>query len=229
MRSLVLLHGALGIKDQLEPLELALQSDYRIYRFNFPGHGGEPIHPFQFSITGFAEALQHFVRQNNLSNPSVFGYSMGGFVALHAAAQKLVAFEKIITLATKFDWSPEIAMKETAMLNTGVIETKVPAFAETLSKRHAPQDWKEHLELTAQLMINLGNNNPLTAALLAALEQPCLLMLGDNDKMVSKQETQEVAELIPAAQLKILPETSHPIEKVNIDSLAEAIHSFLVQ
>lgn len=229
MKNLVLLHGALGSKDQLEPLGLALKENYHIYRFNFPGHGGEPIDTTQFSIAGFAEALERYVLQNNISNPSVFGYSMGGFVALYAAAEKRVAFEKIITLATKFEWSPEIALKETAMLDPGIIETKVPAFAEILSTRYAPQDWKEHLTLTSKLMINLGNDNPLTAAKLASLKQPCLLLLGDHDKMVSQLETESVSDLVPVAQVKILPNTGHPIEKADVGLLAAAIDTFLTQ
>lgn len=229
MTDLVLLHGALGSKDQLTPLENALKEYYNIFCFNFPGHGGQPVEPYDFSIAGFAAALKNFVAGHNISNPSVFGYSMGGFVALFAAAEKMIRFNKIITLATKFDWSPAVAAKEAAMLDPEAMKTKVPAFVNILSERHAPQDWKEHLRLTSQLMQDLGNSNPLHAAALSQIHQPCLLMLGDHDKMVSQQETEAVQKQLPAATFHLLADTAHPIEKVNTQLLAGAIHDFLRQ
>ena len=53
-------------------------------------------------------------------------------------------------------------------------------------------------------------------------------MLGDRDKMVTLDETVEVYKNLPQAQLAILPNTPHPIEKVNTDRLASEIKSFLL-
>jgi pimeloyl-ACP methyl ester carboxylesterase len=227
MKDLILLHGALGSKEQLQKLEDNLTPAYNVHRLNLPGHGGEKLEPFEFSIPGFADALTGYVKNNNLSNPSIFGYSMGGFVALYAAAHKLFPIDKIVTLATKLDWSPMIAAKETAMLDPVALENKVPAFVQVLAQRHSPQPWQEHLKLTAGLMKHLGEVNLLNSTLASTIQQPVLLLLGDSDKMVSPQETIIFKEQLPNAAFKVLQDTPHPIEKTDPISLAQMIHIFL--
>jgi esterase/lipase len=52
---LLLLHGALGSRSQLEPLHSLLdQRAIETYAMNFSGHGGAPFAP-EFGIEAFAE------------------------------------------------------------------------------------------------------------------------------------------------------------------------------
>jgi esterase len=61
----------------------------------------------------------------------------------------------------------------------------------------------------------------------ASIQTPSLIMLGDKDKMVSREETIAVYEQLPNAQLAILPATPHPIEQVDKDLLAYHIRRFI--
>ena len=45
------------------------------------------------------------------------GHSMGGYVALKLALKRPELVDRIITLGTKFNWTPEVAAKEVKMLN----------------------------------------------------------------------------------------------------------------
>jgi pimeloyl-ACP methyl ester carboxylesterase len=227
MDHLILLHGALGSKEQLLDLENILSDRFIIYQFNFAGHGGEPMADKAFSIQGFADSLEQFIVSNHIENPSVFGYSMGGYVALYAAARRTLSFKKIITLATKFAWDPVIAKNETAMLDAETMQQKLPAFVDMLAKRHAPMPWQEHLQLTATMMLDLGDQPLLNESELKKIDAPCLLLLGDKDKMVSREETIAVAEKLPDGVFELLDNTSHPIEKADMAVLADRIRSFL--
>src|ERR1051326_9543575 len=82
--ALLLLHGAIGSKVQLEPLASLLGDKYSVHSMNFSGHGGEPL-PEQFSIAGFANDVLSYLEGNNLPRVNIFGYSMGGYVALYLA------------------------------------------------------------------------------------------------------------------------------------------------
>src|SRR6266403_2658875 len=109
MKPILLLHGAIGAKDQLEPLAKELSAlGHQTYSFNFSGHGQTPFQN-SFGIQQFADELLEFVVKSHLIRPLVFGYSMGGYVALYLASQKPGLFSEIITLGTKFEWSPEIS------------------------------------------------------------------------------------------------------------------------
>lgn len=113
------------------------------------------------------------------------------------------------------------------MLNAETIEQKLPGFAKTLERRHSANGWKEVLNKTASMLMNLGKTNFLMNQDLSSFNKPVLTMLGDRDKMVSLEETVLMYKKIPGAALNILPLTPHPIEQVDERTLAFMIHEFL--
>lgn len=225
MKDLILLHGAIGSSAQLAELRDKLSPYYKIHVFDFPGHGGRKIDT-PFSIQDFAATVEQYITENKLAAAPVFGYSMGGYVALWLAASKPGLISRIATLATKFDWTGEVAAREIRMLQPEVIEQKLPAFADTLRERHLPGDWKQVLTSTATMMEELGRINPLDASALASVDIPVLVLLGDRDKMVSVEETLQAFRRLPQSQLGILPATPHPIEQVDTDLLSAHLRKF---
>ncbi len=227
MQQLLLLHGAIGAMSQFSDIENKLSSSFLISRLNFSGHGGLPFVEQPFSIKNFATEVIIFLDKNNIERINIFGYSMGGYVAMFLARHYPKRVDKIITLATKFSWDEAIAANEINMLNPAKILEKLPGFAAGLQKRHAPNNWQTVLEKTVIMLREMGAHNPLHADDYKDIRQPVLLMLGDRDKMVTLDETLQVYKSLPLAQLAVLPNTAHPIERVNRDRLAFEISSFL--
>jgi pimeloyl-ACP methyl ester carboxylesterase len=215
MQPLLLLHGAIGASAQLKPLAECLKDHFTVYAPDFTGHGGNPIPETSLSMELFAADVLRFMELNGLKKVSVFGYSMGGYVGMYLVKHHPEKIDKVVTLATKYHWEEAIAAKEVQMLNPDKIEQKVPAFAEALGKLHAPADWKQLMNKTAEMMVNLGKDNPLKPADYATIIVPALILLGDRDKMVSLDETLAVFKALPNAQLGILPATPHPMEQVD--------------
>jgi len=226
MENILLLHGAIGAKDQLQPLADLLENNFRVHVINFSGHGGNPFPSGVFSIESFAQDVLNYMQQQELDNTIVFGYSMGGYVGMYMAKYFPVKISKLITLATKFYWDEAVATKEIKLLDAATIRQKLPAFAKELKSRHAPADWTEVLHCTKQLLIDLGNNNVLKFPDYASVSTPCLLMLGDSDKMVTLEETLKVYKQLQNGSLAVLPQTPHPIEKVDLTLLSFFIRRF---
>jgi pimeloyl-ACP methyl ester carboxylesterase len=180
-----------------------------------------------FSMPLFAQNVLDFMDKRDLRKVSIFGYSMGGYVAMYLAKNYPEKVNKVVTLATKYHWDETIAAREVQMLNPEKIEQKLPAFAATLKERHAPNDWKQVLQYTAEMMLSLGADNPLKLSDYEGLNTPALILLGDRDKMVSLDETMAVYKALPNAQMCLLPNTSHPIEQVDIDFLKFVIYQFI--
>jgi len=224
---LLLLHGAIGASHQLAPLAEALQENYTVHTLNFSGHGGEAFPQEAFSISLFTKEVMHFLRHQNIDISNIFGYSMGGYVALHLAKHHPQQVGKIVTLATKFHWDEATAARETKMLDAATIQQKVPAFAEQLKHRHHPNDWTMVLDKTKDMLQALGVQNTLHPAACASITTPSLLLLGENDKMVTVEETIDVQQAMPNAQFRSLPGTAHPIEQVDTGMLARTIHRFM--
>ena len=77
---------------------------------------------------------------------------------MYLAKQQPERVGRIMTLATKFHWDEPTAQKECGMLDADKIEAKVPAFAAALAKRHAPNNWKEVLNRTKDMLLAMGND-----------------------------------------------------------------------
>jgi pimeloyl-ACP methyl ester carboxylesterase len=219
MNPVLLLHGALGSKTQLDPLKTLLESNGRtVFLMNFSGHSGTPFSK-TFGIETFAEDIQLFLNQNDLSRVDIFGYSMGGYVALWFAHLNPERVGKVVTLGTKFDWNVESAEKETKKLNAEKIEEKVPAFARILQNRHAPNDWKELLSKTSAMMTGLGAKPLLTEKIFKSIETETHILLGSEDDMADRSFSLEVKFMLPNAKFYLLTSTPHAIEKVDLSKI----------
>ena len=229
MQHLLLLHGALGSKDQLTPLTESLKDKYIVHTLNFSGHGGRDFLSPVFSIELFAGDVLDYLHEKNIAAVNIFGYSMGGYVAMWLAKHHADKIKKVVTLATKFYWDETVAAKEIKMLNAETIQQKVPAFAKQLQERHFPNDWKEVLNRTKGLLLSLGQHNSLQLPDYSGIQTSCLLLLGDKDKMITREETEEVHARLSHAQFEILPDTPHPLEQVDVELLASVVEFFLVR
>ena len=225
MKKLLLLHGALGSKDNFIELTKSLSGDFDVYSLNFNGHGNQQIIENEFSISHFANEVIRFLDQHNFESVSIFGYSMGGYVALYLAQKFPNRIESVFTLATKFEWTIESATKETKLLNPSLIKEKVPKYATTLQNLHG-DSWEKLMNATATLMLGLGHTPALKDDDFKNILIPVLLAVGDKDAMVCFEETIAVYRLIPAAQLLVLPNTTHPIDRIDIVALSEQIKRF---
>ena len=225
---LLLLHGAIGSQEQFALLNKQLQNHFEIITFNFSGHGGRELPDSDFSIKLFANDVLEYLIANNISSINIFGYSMGGYVAMYLARYFPSVVGKIFTLATKFDWNQASSEKEAKMIIPEKIEEKVPAFAEQLRKYHNPQDWKTVLRKTADMMLAMGKHPPLIKDDFFKINKPVILAVGDNDKMVSADETMSIALRIPNASFLLLNNIPHSIEQVDIQKLSVEISPFFL-
>jgi pimeloyl-ACP methyl ester carboxylesterase len=228
MQHLILLHGALGCSQQLGPLELALCNRFQIHRFNFSGHGGLNFSS-EFSITVFVNELKYYIGNNigTQQKVNIFGYSMGGYIAMQLCYLYPGYIQQLITLGTKWDWNATTALQESQQLNAAVIQERFPAFAEQLALRHGADNWKLLLEKTAAMMLELGNCPGITAQALQAVNIPVLLLRGEQDKMVSAAETLATALNLKHGSHQTLPGCKHPLEQVNLQLLENEIYTFL--
>ena len=222
---LLLLHGALGAAYQFEKFRGELENVFDVYQFDFTGHGKEPAYEGKFSIELFRENVLSFITKKKIESVNIFGYSMGGFVALYLALQHPEKVAKIATLATKFDWTPQVAASEIKFLDSQKIKEKVPAFAKHLHQLHG-EKWEMLMKQTADLLLQLGDNNPLTFQELAKIKIKVLIALGDRDKMVTLEETQAAQKSISNSTFHLFRDTPHPWEQVDQKLIAREFLRF---
>ena len=215
---LILLHATLGCKKQLLFLKEKLEKRYKIHFLDFDGHGEKSNFENEFAIDLFTENVIDFIRQNNLEKVTIFGYSMGGYVALNLALKHPQHIMKITTYGTKLDWKVEFASKEVKNLNPVKIKEKVPVFADYLESLHG-KNWTEVLRKTAKMMLNLGNGTALSVEDFSKISTPTKVLIGENDFMVSVEESKLVSEQLINGELSIIKNSNHTPDKWNIDEI----------
>lgn len=214
MKPIVLLHGALGHTDHFAPLLPWLQQHFNLHTFLFQGHGATPIPPAGIRMQAYVDQLQAYLQARQLNDVAVFGYSMGGYVALAHMLQHPGIIGSLLTLATKLHWTTEGAQQESRMLNPDAIQAKVPAYAAQLAALHGDTQWRQLLPAIAGMMEDLGKKPLIREEHYARIKGKVQLMVGDKDAMVSLAETAQAAKAIPGARLAVLPGTKHPLDQV---------------
>ena len=224
--NILLLHGALGSKEQLKSLKDLLALGFNVHDLNFEGHGNRSSDA-PYSIDLFAKNVIDYLAENNLANTNIFGYSMGGYVALKLASKHPNLVTKIITLGTKFDWNHESSTKEVKMLNPSKIVEKVPAFANLLNSVHTATSWKTVMTKTAEMMLDMGNGNKLTSEDFTSIPHPVLIGIGELDNMVTFEESKLTSALLANGKLEIFEGFKHPFDRIDVRVLANRIVSFI--
>lgn len=226
---LLLLHGALGAASDFEALLTRLSPSLNPQPLTFPGHGTAASDPEPYSLRSFAEFLVRELDSRGVEKADIFGYSMGGAVALVLARHHPERVGRIMTLATKRAWTPEVAARETRMLDPEAILAKVPRFAEALATRHGEEHWRDVLSRTAAMMTALGNQDELPLEEYAQIPHHVRMSVGDKDMMVTVEETAEGSRALQQGELLVLPRTVHPLERVDPARLAWEIENFFTQ
>jgi pimeloyl-ACP methyl ester carboxylesterase len=226
--TLLLLHGALGSEKQFDFLRSLLEDKFQVVSFDFEGHGATPSDD-AFTMELFAKNAFNFLHQNKIESTHIFGYSMGGYVALKMAQLQADKIQNIVTFGTKFDWTEESALKETRKLNPEIIEQKVPDFAAQLKVVHSANDWKIMMGKTAEMMMDLGKGACFSSLELEQIQSSITIGIGNEDKMVSIVESEAAVNSLPNGNLLVLDGFQHLLEKNDPNGFASFIRNSIFQ
>lgn len=213
MPDVVLLHGALGSGAQMADLARALSAGSCP---DLDGHGHRPA---------AAHDLDAFVQTALIGQGEVdlVGYSLGGYVALAAAITHPERVRRVVTIATKLAWSPELAAKEARRLDADRLAERNPAFLAALEAQHPGPGARAVLDETARFLLSLGDGPGLA---LSQVRCPVLVVVGTEDALVGDEDVQR-AQTLPDGTLYLLPGAPHQLEQMSTDTLAEIVRDFL--
>ena len=215
-RPLVLLHGAYMTIDSFGDLLPALASDRQVIAVELQGHGRTADVDRPITYEGMADDVAALIRELGLSEVDVYGYSMGGGVALQLAIRHPELLRKLVVVSAghTYDVMPaELA----AMFETITPEMFAGSPFETAYKEVAPNpdDFPRLVEKLKQLDLTAFDWTEQVRGITA----PVLVVVGDAD-IVQLEYAVEMFKLLgggvvgdmaplPASQLAILPGTSH--------------------
>ena len=220
MEKLVLIHGALGNYSEFDEIIPLLEKKYEIEAFQIPHHGDYQVSKVDFEINILVKDFLKFL--NKIGPAYVYGFNLGGYIAIAAAQENQTNFKGIITQGTKLDWSEEEATKEIATLNVEFLSKNAEGFYKYLDKLYGAY-LPELLEKTSGFITKLSENPSISEKSVENITIPIRLTRGGKDKMVSRKETLKISEALPNGNYFEIPTVIHPIGFISPKHIARLI------
>lgn len=233
---LVLLHGAFGsIETDLAGLLSSLAEERRVIAVELQGHGRTGDIDRPLSYRALASDVAALLANLGIQQTDIYGYSLGGGVALQLALDHPALVRKWI-FAGGTGFGPD-------GLHEGILEAEEAMTPEDLDGT----PWKEaYLRLSPDpdfpTLVEKMKTLDLawkgwTPAQLRSIDAPALLIIGDADIM-RPEHTVEMFELLggsrpgdleglPQSQLAVLPGTTHVGVLQRIEWLVTMVTAFL--
>jgi pimeloyl-ACP methyl ester carboxylesterase len=218
---LVVLHGAFGWANAFPQLARHRQ----LIAVELQGHGHTELTDRPLTYEQLADDVAALIKHLKLERADVFGYSMGGVVALGVAIRHPDVVGKVAITGSH---SGKIA---------DAFEPQTLTQFKSLSANFAPPPLKSHYDLVApdpqqwsafvlgvrKMGVEFRGYSPDD---LRALQTPVLITIGDRDG-IRLEHAVEMYRLIPNAQLAVFPNATHFLLFQDPDKLLGTVATFL--
>jgi pimeloyl-ACP methyl ester carboxylesterase len=214
---LVLLSGAYRTIEAMAAIVPALAATRQVIGVEVQGHGhtADIERPLRYEF--MADDVAALIQYLHLEQADLFGYSLGGGVALQTAIRHSDLVRKLVLASTVFKlngWYPDVVATMRAQSVDGFAMTPLPDEYRTISPR--PEAWPTVVAKTRELITADFD----WADDVAALTTPALLLVGDGDGSRLEHAVEFFGLLgggkgdadmrgLPPSALAVLPATTH--------------------
>lgn len=201
---LLLLHGYTGAGVFWEPYLERLAGKYTTIVPDLPGHGRSGAGPNPYRFDAVATQIHAFMDQLGIGRFRAAGYSGGGIVLLHMAAQAGARIESMVVMSAPHRLSRNDIVAFPAFADH-------PAQAKDYWLQVHPGGEAQVSELITAFhgLGDLVSEMTIPPAELARMETRTLIVIGDRDPLVPVQLAVEMYNAIPAAALWVIPSEGH--------------------
>lgn len=249
---LVLLHTLRTQLDLFEKVIPELAKHFTVYALDYPGHGYSDIPKARYDATFFADAVEGFLDKLDLRNVTLAGVSIGGSIALIAAARRNPRVARVIAI-NPYDYAKGRGMARSSVFGRFITYASLlPVIGETVMRlrnafimeavlRGGVADAKSITPALGKEMYLVGNRPGHYRAFLSLLRNsaswedaakdygriqvPVLLIWGDQD-WAKPSEREHDRSLIAGAEMITLRDGGHFLPLDRPQELTAAILDF---
>ena len=246
---ILLLHGFSGDKSTWHDLCPALQHEYHLIAIDLPGHGAsdKPADTSAYRMERVAADIIRLLDKLNVFQCHLVGYSMGGRLALYLAIANAARFRSLILEGASPGITSEQARKARQCQDNELADKlEAHGIEWFVDYWQGLPIWDSQLSLSADLLLKqrlqrlrndphgLANSlrgmgagaQPSLWQHLQQLSVPTLLLAGEHDHKFLAIN-QQMAGVIPRAQLAVVPGAGHNTHLEQPDTFRRQVHSFL--
>ncbi|WP_433663851.1 alpha/beta fold hydrolase [Nocardia sp. CA-128927] len=228
---LVVLHGGLMTIDLAFGAMLpALAAGHQVIAVELQGHGHTADTERALTLDNLADDIPVLLDELGIERADLFGFSLGGLTALRVAMRHPERVGRLVAAATHYrsgGYHPEIRNPQPGdsadrMPTQEDFQQWQDAYA-----RVAPNP-EQFFELVAKASPTPDDVDQWSEAEIGSIAAPTLLIIGDND-FVRLDHAAAMSDLIPGAQLAVLPGATHMGVLRRSDLLLPMVETFLSQ
>lgn len=224
---IILLHGWRDSAKTYDKLAAKLTENYRVIRLDLPNFGASASTLKVTTTEQFAQFIETFLKKMKVGSVyGVIGHSMGGQIAIYAAANGVVQTKKLVLLATAgirnqkriYKTVMKVASKPIRGLLTKNFKRK---FYKAIRSDYGP-DLSD--ELRAVIKNTLEFDIQADAAKITV---PTMLIYGTDDVDTPPAFGFRLHELIADSRLELLENAGHHLQESRTDEVYDHIKKFL--
>jgi len=230
---MVLLHGWASQAQTFDELASNFIRDYRVLRPDLPGFGASEKPDDSWGIERYAELVEKWLAKLEVDQVEIMiGHSFGGRVAIKIASRGVLPIKSLVLL----DSAGVKAQQNSRMLGfkaaakAGRAATSLPGLRKIqdplrrrLYKAAGTTDYLDAGPLR-QIFLNTINEDLLPDA--AMIQQPTLLLYGQNDTETPADDARKLAAQIRNSRLEILPDAGHFAYQDQLEQTVSLIRKF---
>ena len=220
-KDILLLHGWGQNIEMMKPIGDSFCNNYRITILDLPGFGESDEPKTTWKIDDYELLLEEFIKKVKIKKPIVIGHSFGGRLAIRYSANNPI--EKLVLFG-----SPCIRIQESLPLKVRILKSlkKLPgmnAIGEYMKNYIGSRDYKAASPVMRQTLVEVVNED--LSGYARKIEEPTLLIWGDNDTEAPLVEAKELEKIMIDAALIVLP-GSHYAYLENLNQVVNILNSF---
>lgn len=223
--TLLLLPGLLGaISSQWRQFIEPLASDYRLILIDWRGHGRSENREPNLRPERLLQDLVGLLDHLRVDVAHIAGYSLGGYIGLMLALNQPRRVPSLLMHATKFYWTQDAVAKMRQQLDPDIMATKVPTYADQLVREHGSR-WRMLVRQAGDLVALMADKG-ITEGMVARLQIPVIVSVGDRDELVPLTEAHHLSRVLPMGQMLVLPGVRHPYPSLQMIPLLPMMQHF---
>src|SRR4051812_37369265 len=214
----------------------ALSSSFRCLRYDTRGHGRSNVVDAPFAVDDLAADLAGLLDALGIAKAHVVGLSLGGMTGQILAAKRPDKVERLVLCATSAYMPPRNLWQERAdvvrLKGMDAVADSVIARWFTSANQASPGAQATRRDLLRIDPVGYARCCEAIGAMdlrgrIGAIRAPTLVVAGAEDPATPVAMAEEICNLIPGAQLAVVPNAAHLIAVEQPDALTRLIADFL--
>jgi pimeloyl-ACP methyl ester carboxylesterase len=229
---LLYFHGAGG--SAWAPGLTLLAERYRVYAPTHPGFGQSDERPDWDRLDDYVYCYLDLLDTLGLDRVHLVGSSLGGWLAAEFAVAQGHRLRSLVLIDAAGLWLDEAPMADLFMRSPAELAklmwhdpSKAPQPPPPTPESMLAQ--AKNSTTVARLAWKPYFHNPKLPARLARITVPTLILWGASDRLIPGEHGQRYQELIPGAELQVIPECGHVVLREQAERSAQAILDFLAR